>query len=162
MVNYGNSKVYKIISSQTDKIYIGSTTKKYLSSRMVEHRCHARAFENGTLGRVSSLDILQYDDAQIVLLEAYPNCQSRDELRSKEQLYIDANKGICINKQNASGHNIAKYKENKNAYYIANKERKRQYQLQNKQRIREQAQDNYWRKKHDEIDRKYKEFYECV
>ena len=39
MVNYGNSKIYKIWSPNGDNIYIGSTTKKYLSQRMVEHRC---------------------------------------------------------------------------------------------------------------------------
>ena len=31
MVNYANSKVYKIWSTQGDKIYVGSTTKQYLS-----------------------------------------------------------------------------------------------------------------------------------
>ena len=38
MVNYGNGKVYKIESHLGDKIYIGSTTKQYLSQRMDAHR----------------------------------------------------------------------------------------------------------------------------
>ena len=38
MVNYGNAKVYKIWSTAGDKIYIGSTTKEYLSQRMDKHR----------------------------------------------------------------------------------------------------------------------------
>lgn len=27
MVNYGNGKIYKIVSNQTENVYIGSTTK---------------------------------------------------------------------------------------------------------------------------------------
>ena len=38
MVNYANSKVYKIWSTQNNKIYVGSTTKQYLSQRMDSHR----------------------------------------------------------------------------------------------------------------------------
>ena len=37
MVNYQNGKIYKIISSCTDKINIGSTTVK-LSVRLARHR----------------------------------------------------------------------------------------------------------------------------
>ena len=32
MVNYNESKIYKIVSNFGDLIYVGSTTKKYLSS----------------------------------------------------------------------------------------------------------------------------------
>lgn len=42
MVNYKDGKIYKIVSSQTAKIYIGSTTKKYLSQRMDDHRSMLR------------------------------------------------------------------------------------------------------------------------
>ena len=38
MVNYDNGKIYKIKSNQTNKIYVGSTTKTYLSQRMDQHR----------------------------------------------------------------------------------------------------------------------------
>lgn len=33
MVNYGKTKIYKIWSPKGDNIYIGSTTKEYLSQR---------------------------------------------------------------------------------------------------------------------------------
>jgi hypothetical protein len=42
MVNYGNGKIYKIESHLGDKIYIGSTTKQYLSQRMDKHRSEYR------------------------------------------------------------------------------------------------------------------------
>ena len=38
MVNYSNGKIYKIESDLGDLIYIGSTTKYYLSQRMERHR----------------------------------------------------------------------------------------------------------------------------
>ena len=36
MVNYSNGKIYKIVSNNTDKIYIGSTTVK-LAVRKARH-----------------------------------------------------------------------------------------------------------------------------
>ena len=47
MVNYANSKVYKIWSTQGDKIYIGSTTKPYLCQRMDKHRSDYKRFKDG-------------------------------------------------------------------------------------------------------------------
>ena len=38
MVNYNNGKIYKIENNIDDMIYIGSTTKQYLSQRMDKHR----------------------------------------------------------------------------------------------------------------------------
>ncbi len=38
MVNYQNGKIYKIQDIGGNMCYIGSTTKDFLSKRMVEHR----------------------------------------------------------------------------------------------------------------------------
>jgi hypothetical protein len=116
MVNYSNSKVYKIISAQTDKIYIGSTTKKYLSQRIDKHRYQMKFYESGKGKKYTSFDILSYGDAQIILLEAFPNCTSVDELRSKEQMYIDRFRDVCVNKCNAVGLNKEKRKVTTKAY----------------------------------------------
>lgn len=79
MINYQNGKIYKIVSAQTDKIYVGSTTKKYLSSRMAEHRSLSKKTEKK---QCTSNRITQYSDAKIVLLESYP-CNSKDELLAR-------------------------------------------------------------------------------
>ena len=55
MVNYRNSKVYKIWSTQGENIYIGSTTKQYLCQRMDKHRSNYKAFQNGTSRRDTCL-----------------------------------------------------------------------------------------------------------
>ena len=47
MPDYQQSKIYKIVSPNTDKIYIGSTTKQYLSSRMAHHICLYKKWLNG-------------------------------------------------------------------------------------------------------------------
>ena len=49
MVNYNNSKVYKIWSHAGDKIYIGSTTKDYLSKRMTDHRSAYKLYKEKIL-----------------------------------------------------------------------------------------------------------------
>jgi len=72
MVNYQNSKIYKICSFQTDLIYIDSTTQS-LSQRLAKHRSDYN-INKGT----SSKEILQYSDAQIIVLESV-NCENKDE-----------------------------------------------------------------------------------
>ncbi len=48
MVNYTNSKVYKIWSTLGNNIYVGSTTKQYLSQRMDKHReCYRKKHLRG-------------------------------------------------------------------------------------------------------------------
>ena len=46
MVNYNNGKIYKIepLNAEEGDIYIGSTTKKYLSQRIDYHRSNYKRF----------------------------------------------------------------------------------------------------------------------
>jgi predicted GIY-YIG superfamily endonuclease len=37
MVNYNNGKIYKIVCNKTGLIYIGSTTKNTIQTRLKEH-----------------------------------------------------------------------------------------------------------------------------
>jgi hypothetical protein len=47
MVNYGNGKIYKIVRLSDDVvIYVGSTTKEYISQRLVEHKNKAKRCQN--------------------------------------------------------------------------------------------------------------------
>jgi len=100
MVNYKNSKIYKIISPYTNEIYIGSTTKKYLADRFYFHNCHYKQWLQGKCCLTSSFPLIAYGDAKIVLIEAYP-CSSKDQLRSREQYWIDEFSAFCINKNSA-------------------------------------------------------------
>ena len=100
MVNYSNGKIYKIESDLGDLIYIGSTTKYYLSQRMERHRfdyvrrCTYRPQLNITAHQL--FDKYGIDNCRIVLLESVNYCESKDELTAREAYYIKNNK--CVNK----------------------------------------------------------------
>ena len=110
MVNYQNGKIYKIVSDQTDKIYIGSTTDKYLSHRLNNHRYEYKSKRSN----VSSKKILKYDDVKIILIETYP-CKNKDELFAREQYHVDKNKDICVNKLKAIHPNKKIREQNKSS-----------------------------------------------
>ena len=57
MNKYQNGKIYAIKSPNTEKIYIGSTTQKYLSSRLAQHNGHMKS---GKIN-ISSSEILMID-----------------------------------------------------------------------------------------------------
>jgi len=109
MTNYNESKIYKLISSETDQIYIGSTTYHYLSDRFGNHKYDYRRWLSGDSKYLSAFEILKYDDVKIILIESY-SCNSKDELRAREQYWIEQNKDICVNLINAYGKDKEKIK----------------------------------------------------
>lgn len=82
MPNYNNGKIYKIISENTDNVYIGSTTQS-LCKRLANHK---ESMKNGKY--FGSRRILEKGKCKIVLLENFP-CENREQLFAKEQEWID-------------------------------------------------------------------------
>ena len=76
MVNYQNGKIYKIEDTGGNMCYIGSTTKDYLSKRMVQHRaCYNLWKKDPTATRYSVFSIFEeygIDNCRIVLVELCP------------------------------------------------------------------------------------------
>ena len=101
MVNYQNSKLYKIepiVDHVEGDIYIGSTTKPYLSQRMDTHRSDYKRWKLGKGGHIRSYDLFDkygIENCHILLIESYP-CETRDELTSRESHFIRTLK--CVNK----------------------------------------------------------------
>ena len=101
MVNYSNGKIYKIepeCDYDEGDIYIGSTTKKYLSQRMDLHRCHYKRWKIGLQNKTTSYDIFDkygLENCDIILLENV-NASSNDELKAREAYYIKTLK--CVNR----------------------------------------------------------------
>ena len=62
MVNYNESKIYKIISNCGDLIYVGSTTKKYLSSRLAEHKHNYKGYKEGTRTNITSFQLVVWSE----------------------------------------------------------------------------------------------------
>ena len=103
MVNYANGKVYKIIvTAGHSKCYIGSTTKKYVSQRMVQHVSEYNRWRNGkTFKKLSSFELFEQfgvNNCSIVLIENI-SASSKNELQAREQAQID--KHDCVNKVRA-------------------------------------------------------------
>ena len=141
MVNYKDGKIYKIISNQTDKIYIGGSAEKYLSNRLASHRGGCNLWKKGKTRYISSFEIVQYPDHKIILIEKYP-CDDKDQLRAREQYWIDQFKDRCVNILNAKL-NVEKYREKnskrKKEWYQKNREREikrvKMYTEKNRDRI---------------------------
>lgn len=93
--DYSRGKIYKLENLETGKIYIGSTTKKYLSERLTAHKSDYNRWKDGKCGYITSFDIFEGGEYQITLLESYP-CQTLDELHSRERHYIQMLD--CVNK----------------------------------------------------------------
>tara|TARA_R110000803_G_scaffold8640_1_gene27716 strand:+ start:44 stop:805 length:762 start_codon:yes stop_codon:yes gene_type:complete len=89
MVNYHNSKIYKITCNETGEVYYGSTTQKNLASRMTAHRKDD--------SKLLSLIIIQRNNYGYSLVENF-SCKNSEELHQKLRFYIDNN--VCINKLN--------------------------------------------------------------
>jgi hypothetical protein len=143
--DYSNGKIYKIVSFQTDKVYVGSTTSR-LSKRLSEHISAYKYYEKYKKGRViTSFEIVQYDDCDIVLLENF-SCDSKEELHGRERHFIE--RMDCVNKciptrtikEYKEDHKDRLKKQNK-LYKEANKETIKQngkiYRENNKDIIRE-------------------------
>jgi len=153
MVNYANSKVYKIWSTQGDKIYIGSTTKQYLSQRMDKHRSDYKRWKAGKIKMITSFKLFDeygLENCFIELIEV-KECNSKDELLKLEGKYIRELE--CVNRF-ISGRTTKEWREDNKetikqwrvdhkeyldgyykTYYENNKESMKQHYQDNKEQI---------------------------
>jgi hypothetical protein len=98
MSKYNFGKIYKLVSPNSEKIYIGSTCKKYLCQRMADHNSRFRKWDlNNNEKYYSSFEIMKCGEVKIILLENI-NCNTKDELLKKEREHIESNKNNIINK----------------------------------------------------------------
>jgi hypothetical protein len=156
-INYKNGKIYKIepVNGEEGEIYVGSTTKQYLSQRMTAHRAAYNRWKNGNCNKVTSYDLFDkygMDNCQIILLENCP-CGSRDELHARESHFIRTLN--CVNKVTLG--------RTKKEYKIDNKEHLSEqakiYREKNKEYISEQAK-MYYHDNKEQLSEYKKEYYE--
>ena len=185
-IKYEKSKVYKIWSPNGDKIYVGATTKEYLSQRMTAHRKDYNYWKSGRGQFITSYSIFDeygLDNCFIELLEAKP-CKTKDELKQLEGGYIRNLQ--CVNKrvenrnhqesvQNYREKNREQYLESGKQYRENNKEKIKQYCEANKEKIKERSKiyheenkeklkeykKEYVEKHHEDLKAKKKEILTC-
>ena len=105
MVNYANSKIYKITCNVTGLTYYGSTVNP-ISKRMGVHRSN---FKYDT-GSCKSTLVLVGGDYDYALVEKFP-CDDKTELHKRERFYIETNE--CVNKQVPTRTKFEWYSDNK-------------------------------------------------
>ena len=132
-MNYANTKIYKIVCNKTGKVYIGSTTKKYLSDRLAGHRRDYEAYLLKEKGFITSFYILENNDYEIVLIENFP-CQDKNEKNARERNYIENIE--CVNKQHPGRSKAEWYEINK----VKCLEKMKDYREANSVKIKEYKQ----------------------
>ena len=115
-MDYKNGKIYKIVSDNSDKIYIGSTTQ-LLSKRHHSHRRSYIAYLSGKSHFVSSFKLFELGNTDIILLENFP-CNNKEELYARERYYIELNKNICVNMHIPTRTDKEYYEQNKPSILI--------------------------------------------
>ena len=163
---YHNGKIYKIIATNNNKAlpYFGSTIKKYLSGRMNRHREDYRNWkQDNTHNYCSSFELFKengIENCKIILVENF-KCNSRDELRMREQFFIDNNN--CTNIFNAY-RTEEQQKEYKKEHYEKNKEiykeRGNKYYEDNKDQVKINVA-SYREKNKDKIKENKSKIYNC-
>ena len=126
-------RIYKITSINTDKIYIGSTTKS-LTARLRRHEIDYKAFQNGKQHFIKSYDILEKENYDIELLEEI-EYDAKTELFKREGYYIRKHRDICVNKCIAG--------RTDKQYRTDNADKKRQYYKDNMVKIKEQQSEKF-------------------
>ena len=136
---YHQGKIYKLVSNDTDDIYIGSTCDN-LSKRLYGHKSAYKRWLKGEAHYVSSFEIVKYSDCKIILIEEF-SCKNKDQLHRKEREYIES--AVCVNKIKrvivSEDERKELVKANNREYHETNKERlnakHREYHETNKERL---------------------------
>jgi len=154
MSKYIQGKIYKLTSSQTDKVYIGSTIKP-LNNRFSKHKCDYKRWLKSQMVKITSYDLLQYDDVKIELIKEFP-CETKKELEKEEGKLILENNSVnkCVvgrtQKESVRIYrhkNKEKLKETNKIYRHKNKEtlneRRKEYVEANKEKIKERMNEKF-------------------
>ena len=129
-------KIYKLVSKFTDVIYVGSSVDT-LVSRLKKHK-------NNT--SCSQRALFELGEVDIILLEHYP-CESKVDLRIREQFYMDKLRyeGYTLVNKHRAYTSPEMLKEQHKEYYENNKEQRKEqtkeYYETNKEVIKEQQKE---------------------
>ena len=108
MNRYHNGKIYKLVNTVDDRIYIGSSASE-LSKRLHWHKSTARKYTERKVYK--ELNTIGWENVRIIQIEAF-RCENKNELIAREQYHMDLLKPN-LNKIASSGqqciHNRLRY-----------------------------------------------------
>jgi hypothetical protein len=148
MPDYQDAKIYKIVNYENDDVYIGSTCEPTLARRLAKHVGNYKTYLNGKGKYYTSFKIIETDNYDIQLIEAYP-CNNKMELHAREGYYIKSMD--CVNRCVAG--------RTQTEYYQDNKKMIAKYYQDSKEMILKQ-QKEYRKANKDIISIKHKDYYE--
>ena len=153
-MDYQNGKIYKLICSETQKIYIGSTCST-LVKRLHQHK---RKYNN-CMSKT-------FIEPQIFLIEDFP-CERKEQLTGRERYYIE--NFDCVNKVIPGRTGKEYYQDNKDKINQISKEyhsknqnnidyqnKRKEYSEKNKDKV-SQMKKEYYKKNKEKILEKMKE-----
>ena len=144
MQSYKKSKIYKLVSNETDDIYVGSTVQS-LYKRKHSHKSSYKRWMGAKPVYMTSYELVKYDDCDIILLEEC-NCDNKIQLHARERYWIE--KLNCVNKivptrtrKEYNNCNREKISKERKEWYVLNKVKVCQntlkYYYDNREKIRE-------------------------
>jgi hypothetical protein len=143
--DYSKGKIYQVKSAATERIYVGSTIVT-LPVRLKKHKSDYGIGEGACVNDL--FEEFGKDNFYIELIEEFP-CNTKRELRKREQFWIDTLRDTCINKYNS--YRTKEYK----------KEKARQADRKHKSTHRERVNEKQKLKAREpEIVKKRHEYYE--
>ena len=135
--DYAHAKIYEIRpvnGGEEHERYFGSTTRKYLSTRLSQHKSCYKMWKNGLFRKLTVYNLCDkygVEGCEIILIEAV-KCNSNDELLAREKNLIQNN--LCVNKvvplRTHAEYYLEHKKEHNNfmkQYYIDNINRHKEY-----------------------------------
>lgn len=164
MVNYSNSKIYKIVNNNCEdgNVYFGSTVQP-LHKRLYQHKKKYESWKAGKFPFITSFKLYDqdYENVKIILVEEL-ECENKQQLIKRERYYIENNK--CVNKNIPTRTNKEYREDNKDKYkeyYNKNKEellkKRKEWRDDNKEYMKE-----YRNKNKEELLKKKKEYYNKI
>jgi len=139
MPNYQKGKIYKVVCSETQNIYIGSTIQP-LYKRLYGHK-----------SKNNSCRSKEFIEPKIYLIEDYP-CERKEQLEARERFFIE--KLECVNCGIPGGRTPKQY-------YEKSKKTSEQYYQDNKDLIKEKNK-IYYDKNKIKINGQRKKKYICI
>jgi len=138
-MDYKNGKIYRVVCSETDRQYIGSTCST-LVKRLYNHK-HKNKNGNGCMTK-------DFIEPKIFLIEDYP-CERKEQLLMRERFYMESME--CVNMIRPIVTKEEKLQDHKN------------YNKKNKEIINQKGRDEYQKNIEKELIRSKKnreKFYE--
>ena len=148
--DYSKTRIYKIVSDQTEDVYVGSTIQPLYA------RIHGHKKDMIKGHYCSSHEIMKHGDYRIVLIENYP-CDSNEQKLGREYYWIKEYRRQCINIVNKQcpGRNIKQWYEDNRDEILA---KAKEYRENNRDEISAKSKE-YRESNRDEISERKKDYY---